>query len=139
MPTTGPIIIIEDDQDDQEILREVFDQLNLPNLRRFFTCSTEAFCYLLNTNEKPFLVICDINMPILNGFELREKINQNQCIRKKNIPFVFLSTNSEIDTIAKAYDLLARGYFVKPTKIADLTDMITKMIHYWKTSARPFP
>jgi CheY-like chemotaxis protein len=138
MPLSGPIVIIEDDNDDQEILREVFNQLNLPNVLHFFSSPTEAFCYLLNTTEKPFLIISDINMPILNGFELKEEINQTECLRRKNIPFVFLSTNSENRTIAKAYDLLVQGYFIKPTKISDLREMLLAMIHYWKTSAPPF-
>jgi CheY-like chemotaxis protein len=138
MPSSGPIIIIEDDCDDQELLREVFNEINLPNILHFFASPKEAFCYLLNTTEKPFLIISDINMPVLNGFELKDKINQNLCLRKKNIPFVFLSTNSENDTIAKAYELVAQGYFVKPVRISDLKEMVLIMIAYWNTSARPF-
>jgi CheY-like chemotaxis protein len=138
MPSSGPIIIIEDDYDDQELLREVFNEINLPNILHFFASPKEAFCYLLSTTERPFLIISDINMPILNGFELKEQINQNECLRRKNIPFIFLSTNSENGTIAKAYELLAQGYFVKPIKISDLKEMILIMVTYWKTSVRPF-
>jgi CheY-like chemotaxis protein len=136
MPKSGPIIIVEDDHDDQEVLREVFEELNIPNLLRFFTSCKDTFDYLLTTMERPFLIISDINLPAMTGFEFKEQINQNECLRKKNIPFIFLSTNSEAAAIAKSYSLFAQGYFVKPTKLIDIKDMISKIVEYWKLSSR---
>jgi CheY-like chemotaxis protein len=89
MPKTGPIIIVEDDHDDQQVLKEVFEELKLPNILRFFNSCVEALNYLLTTIERPFLIISDINVPAMNGFELKEKINQNEQLRRKNIPFIF--------------------------------------------------
>ena len=63
MPKTGPIIIVEDDYDDQELLKEVFTELKVPNILRFFSSCIEAFNYLLTTIERPFLIISDINVP----------------------------------------------------------------------------
>jgi CheY-like chemotaxis protein len=137
MPTSGPIIIVEDDRDDQEILKEVFHELKIPNVVRFFSSCKEALCYLLTTIERPFIIISDINLPAMNGLELKDKINQDQFLRRKNIPFLFLSTNSQTTTISTAYDLFAQGYFVKPGKIADLKEMVLKMIDYWKVAKRP--
>lgn len=137
MPKSGPIIIIEDDHDDQELLREVFEELSIPNIIRFFTNCAEALDYLVTTIERPFLIISDINIPAMDGLQLKEKINENESLRKKNIPFVFLSTNSEKSTIAKAFELLAQGYFVKPVKLADIKEMIIKIVDYWKISSRP--
>jgi len=137
MPKSGPIIIIEDDDDDQEVLKEVFTELQVPNLLRFFSSCKEAFEYLLTTIERPFLIISDINVPAMTGLELKEKINQHEVLRRKNIPFVFLSTTAETTTIAKAFDLLAQGYFIKPVKLLDIKEMILKIVDYWKTSSRP--
>jgi len=137
MPKTGPIIIVEDDHDDQELLKEVFSELKVPNILRFFSSCIEAFNYLLTTIERPFLIISDINVPPMSGLELKNKINQNEVLRRKNIPFVFLSTNAEASTIVKAYDLLAQGYFVKPVKLKDIQEMILKIIDYWKMCSRP--
>jgi CheY-like chemotaxis protein len=137
MPKSGPIIIVEDDHDDQEVLKEVFTELQVPNMLRFFNSCKEAFNYLLTTIERPFLIISDINIPAMSGLEFKEKINQHETLRRKNIPFIFLSTTSETTTIAKAYDLLAQGYFIKPVKLVDIKEMILKIIDYWKISSRP--
>jgi CheY-like chemotaxis protein len=137
MPKSGPIIIVEDDHDDQDLLQEVFQELKIPNLLRIFNSCIEAFNYLLTTIENPFLIISDINLPAMNGLELKEKINQNDRLRRKNIPFVFLSTTSDKTTITKAYDSLAQGYFIKPTKLSDIKEIILKIVDYWKFSSRP--
>ena len=137
MPKSGPIIIVEDDYDDQEVLKEVFGELKVPNILHFFNSCIDALNYLVTTIEKPFLIISDVNVPAMNGLELKEKINQNEILRRKNIPFIFLSTTSAASTIAKAYDLLAQGYFIKPVKLADIKEMMLKIIDYWKISSRP--
>lgn len=137
MPKSGPIIIVEDDYDDQEVLQEVFEELEIPNMLRFFTSCTQAFDYLLTTTEKPFLIISDINLPVMNGFQFKEKINVTDSLRRKNIPFVFFSTNSDITAISKAYDILAQGYFIKPAKLMDIKDTVHSIVKYWKVCSRP--
>lgn len=137
MPKGGPIIIVEDDRDDQEVLKEVFEELQVPNILRFFTSCVEALNYLLTTVERPFIIISDINVPAMTGIELKQKINENDFLRKKNIPFIFLSTNSETATVSKAFDLLAQGYFVKPVRLTEIKEMVAKIVDYWKTSSRP--
>ena len=56
----GPIIIIEDDADDQELLKEVFRELQVSNILKFFDSCAHALNYLVATMEKPFLIISDI-------------------------------------------------------------------------------
>lgn len=137
MPKSGPIIIVEDDHDDQEVLQEIFQELKVPNILRFFNSCKQAFDYLLTTIERPFLIISDINLPVMTGFEFKEKINENELLRKKNIPFIFLSTNSDSSVIAKAYDSRAQGYFVKPGKLLDIKEMMHTIVEYWKVCSRP--
>ena len=137
MPKSGPIIIVEDDNDDQEVLKEVFTELQVPNMLRFFSSCIDAFDYLLTTIERPFLIISDINIPAMSGLEFKDKINQHEALRRKNIPFVFFSTTSETTTIAKAYELLAQGYFIKPVKLIDIKETVLKIVDYWKVSSRP--
>src|SRR4051812_2296619 len=100
----GPILIIEDDIDDQENLKEVFLGLNVINELRFFTNCYDAYQYLETTTDKPFLIFSDINLPGMSGAELKRKINANTYIRRKSIPFVFLTTTSSHNAVMDAYE-----------------------------------
>lgn len=138
MAKNGPILVIEDDADDQELLSEVFKELQIPNLLRFFTSCLEAFDYLLASIEKPFLIISDINIPAMSGFELCKKIMDHESLRKKSIPFIFLTTTNDLQTIARAYEMPVQGFFVKPSNLQELKDMLKTIIEYWKIGKHPF-
>ena len=103
MNKRGPIVIIEDDSDDQDILDEIFKELNYNNQLIFFSDSMKALRYLTDTDIEPFLVLSDINMPKLNGMELREKIHNNEDLRLKSIPYLFFSTSAEQKHVIDAY------------------------------------
>jgi CheY-like chemotaxis protein len=95
MNKTGPIIIIEDDKEDQEVLEEILKELNYPNQLLFFGDGEQALNYLIQSDVEPFLVLSDINMRRLSGRELRERVINNEDLRLKPIPYLFFSTNAE--------------------------------------------
>ena len=68
MNKDGPIIIIEDDIDDQQIIGEIFKKLDHKNEIVFFHDGNLALEYLNKTDIHPFLILSDINMPKINGF-----------------------------------------------------------------------
>ena len=133
----GPIIIIEDDMDDQDILAEIFKELNYQNKLIFFLDSVEALEYLTKTDVEPFLVLSDINMPKLNGMELREKIHNNEDLRMKSIPYLFFSTNAEQKHVIDAYSRSIQGFFVKPDNYDKLKNTIIKIVEYWQECVSP--
>lgn len=89
MNKNGAIIIVEDDKDDQEMFSDVFNELNCKNEIIFFDDGQEALAYLIENTAEPFIVFSDINMPKLNGIELRKKIHENEDIRLRTIPYLF--------------------------------------------------
>ncbi|WP_229204113.1 response regulator [Dyadobacter alkalitolerans] len=103
MNKKGPIVIIEDDMDDQDILSEIFKELNYKNELVFFGDGVQALEYLTHIDIEPFLVLSDINMPKLNGMELYEKIHNNEDLRLKSIPYLFFSTSAEQEHVINAY------------------------------------
>ncbi len=137
MNKTGPIIFIEDDLDDQEILSEIFKELNYKNELIFFTDGFEALDYLTKTEIEPFLVISDINMPKLNGMELREKVLNNEDLRLKSIPYLFFSTSAEQKNVIDAYSRSIQGFFIKPGNYDKLKNMIVKIVNYWQECESP--
>src|ERR1700750_351281 len=94
MNKNGPIVVIEDDSDDQEILIDIFKNLNYKKDIIYFSDGEEALKYLIKTDVKPFLILSDVNMPKLSGFELKQKINTNENLNLKCIPYLFFTTAS---------------------------------------------
>ena len=137
MNKNGPIIVIEDDKDDQEFMAEAFQELGHKNEVLFFGDGELALDYLVNNHVEPFIVFSDINMPKLNGMELREKIHNNEDLRLKSIPYLFFSTSSEQQFIIDAYSKSVQGFFIKPTNYADLKNILKTIIEYWKTCVSP--
>jgi len=137
MPKSGPIIVIEDDIDDQELLDEVFKILNYPNQVIFFSDGYEALDYIEKTDVQPFLILSDINMPKINGFELRKKVLNNEELKVKCIPYLFFTTGGNRKAVYDAYSMSAQGFFIKPTSIESLQNTIKKIVEYWKECFSP--
>ena len=137
MNKNGPRIIIEDDIDDQEVLSDIFKELNYNNQLIFFGDSLKALQYLTDTEIEPFLVLSDINMPKLNGMELRDKIHNNEDLRLKSIPYLFFSTSSEQKHVIDAYSRSIQGFFIKPSSYDKLKTVIVKIVEYWQECESP--
>lgn len=137
MNKSGPIIIIEDDIDDQDMLEEIFQELNYENKLIFFSDSEEALQYLTDTDIEPFLVLSDINMPKLNGIQLREKILNNEDLRLKSIPYLFFSTSAEQEHVIDAYSRSIQGFFIKPNSYEKIKSILVKIVEYWKECESP--
>jgi len=76
-------------------------------------------------------------MPRLTGMELRQKIQENEDLRIKSIPFLFFSTSSEQEHIVDAYSKSAQGFFVKPNSFNELKATIKTIIDYWNKCVAP--
>lgn len=137
MNKSGPIILIEDDKDDQELFAEIFKDLEYSNEVIFFDDGEQALEFLENTEIEPFLILSDINMPKLNGMELREKVHNNEDLRLKSIPYLFFSTNAEQQDVIDAYSRSIQGFFVKPRSYELLKKTLTNIIEYWQECVSP--
>jgi CheY-like chemotaxis protein len=137
MDKDGPIIVIEDDLDDQEILVEIFHNLGYQNEIVYFIDGNEALEYLNRNDIQPFLILSDINMPKMNGFELRNKIFTNELLQTKCIPYLFFTTGANKKAVIDAYALSVQGFFTKPNSVSELESTIKKIIEYWKECIAP--
>lgn len=133
----GPIIIVEDDLEDREILQEIFMELQITNELKFFNDGVDVLHYLRTTPQKPFVILTDVNMPGINGLELREEIMKDEQLRRKSIPFVFLSTSDGSSIINRVYDLQVQGYFQKQTSFPEIKKQIKLIVEYWSTCKHP--
>src|SRR5687768_11460237 len=132
MNKSGPIIIIEDDLDDQEMLVEIFHKLGYVNKIIYFVDGNKALEYLNKSEVLPFLILSDINMPKINGFELRNKIFTDAQLQTKCIPYLFFTTGADKKHVIDAYSMSVQGFFIKPSSIKGLENTIRKIVEYWQ-------
>jgi CheY-like chemotaxis protein len=137
MPNYGPIVIIDDDKDDQETLGEALKKVGVKNQLIFFDKPKDAFEYLLNCPQ-PFIIICDINMPAQNGIEFKAQVDNDPVLREKSIPFVFFTTNAQPEIVKKAYhDLTVQGFFQKPASFNEYMELMEHLVAYWRLCRHP--
>lgn len=137
MNVKGPIVLIDDDQDDQEIIGGTIIELMPGHTLRRFINGREAIAYLQTTSEQPFLIICDMNMPVMNGLELLENIEKDYELKSKSIPFIFLSTAADQRAVQRSYDLGVQGFFKKPESIKQLRHLLALTFEFWQNCLHP--
>jgi CheY-like chemotaxis protein len=137
MNRNGEIIVIEDDEDDRLFLEDIFTSLDYPNKVVYFMDPTSVIEYLSDEKVVPFLILSDINMPKMDGYELREKILLDKKLGQKCIPYIFLSTSKAAMNVEKAYLYSVQGYFEKQFDFNKYQDMIKSIVEYWKHSLTP--
>ncbi|XAZ82099.1 response regulator (plasmid) [Fibrella sp. ES10-3-2-2] len=137
MNKTGPILIVDDDEDDQVLLQLVFNKLAYPNKLLFFAHGQAALDFLRQTDELPLLILSDMNMPGVNGLELGQQIQQDARLRSRCTPLLFFTTGSTQNEVEQACRLSPQGFFVKPASIEELERMMALIVSYWTASLTP--
>ena len=78
--------------------------------------------FKLIKNETPALIICDVLMPKLDGFQLYSKLLENTATA--SIPFIFLTAKADKEAIAKASSMGVNNYIVKPFRMDNLLSTV---------------
>ena len=112
------ILVIEDDRD---IIENLLDILGSQELNfKVLTALNGAEGLERILQDAPDLIICDINMPQMNGFELLKQVRDRKILS----PFIFLSAEVGIDKIRKGMSLGADDYLTKPFSRRTLLDAV---------------
>jgi CheY-like chemotaxis protein len=137
MSRYGPIILVDDDRDEWLLFKTALNDLKLNNPIYFFRNGFEALEYLEKSSENPFLILCDLNMPIMDGFSLRERICNNPTLQKKSIPFIFHSSSATQEEVEKAYLLTVQGFFTKKNGFEEIKKQLKFIVDYWLACEEP--
>lgn len=78
------------------------------------------------TMEKPDLILLDINMPIMDGHEMLERLRSRPDL--KSTPVIMLTAYSDRADVSKAAELGISNYVTKPFDFTDLTEKISKTL-----------
>jgi CheY-like chemotaxis protein len=137
------ILVAEDDPNDLELLRHVVSDHGVEVNFQSAHDGEQVISYL--RGESPFadrviypipdIVVLDLKMPRVNGFEVLEWLRQQPGLAR--IPVVVLSGSGLETDIEEAYRLGANTYFTKPGQLAELRKIIGTLIDYWRRSQRP--
>lgn len=112
------ILLIEDNKEIRENTAEILELANY----RVFTAENGKIGVEIALKENPDLIICDIMMPVLDGYGVLHLINKNPQVQ--HTPFIFLSAKAEKGDIRKGMSLGADDYITKPFDGTELLDAV---------------
>lgn len=119
MKTKETLIIIEDEK---ELRNTISEMLEISGYEVLTASNGKEGCKLI-FNNKADLVVCDVNMPQMDGFEVLRTVNKE--MENKLVPaFLFLTARVQLDDIKEGMKLGADDYITKPFTIKDLIDSI---------------
>lgn len=137
MEIRGPILVVDDDDDDHYILKRVCEKLGVTTPVLFFTDARKVLEHLRSTDEVPFLILSDVNMPVVNGLDLKKSIDDDPTLRSKAIPFIFFSTSAMSSIVSDAFGMSAQGFFTKGQSLDELEQTLRVIFEYWSRCERP--
>ncbi|MET0261779.1 MAG: response regulator [Rariglobus sp.] len=138
------VLLVDDGQDERLLFDRAAKKACVSFEMRFATDGEDALAYLSGTGpyadrgrfQMPDLVVLDLNMPRMTGFEVLEWIRKHPHLRE--LPVIMFTASNHHTDIKRAYELTANSYLVKPMSLIALVDTITMIDAYWvKLSCLP--
>ncbi len=117
------ILIIDDEKDFCHFMRM---NLESTNKYKIFVSTNARSGIKTAIRKKPDLVLLDIMMPNISGFEVLQKLKEN--INTTSIPVIMLTALSDDESVAKAMGLYSHEYIVKPVEMDSLISKIDRVL-----------
>jgi CheY-like chemotaxis protein len=136
MNTLTNILAVDDSADDIFLLQQAFKRANAGSRLHAAHDGLEAQAYLKgespfrdrSTHPLPDVLLVDLNMPRMNGFELLEWLRRDAECRWRIVHI--LSASVRTADVQRAYELGANSYVVKPSRVDELVAFVTTL-HQW--------
>ena len=131
------VLLVDDGPNEQTLFAMAGKKAGVSFGLRFASDGVEALHYL-NGEDKfedrvkfplPDLLVLDLNMPRMSGFEVLEWVRKDPRFRE--LPVVIFTSSSLEADIRRAYGLMANSYLVKPMSLLVLVDMVRSIDEYW--------
>ena len=133
-PVSFPILLVEDEEDHARlIMRVLTKRIGVSNPIHWVKNGIEALAYLQPNSRdaqhspRPALVLLDMKLPMMSGFEVLKRLQDDE--RCRTIPAVMLTTSANAEDRAKAFELGAKDYLTKSVNFADFIASIRRLVH----------
>lgn len=130
------ILLVDDSEDDIIIIKRVFKKIHLENCLYVVRSGEEAMDFISHQGKyaegkppTPGLILLDISMPGMSGFDVLEKIKTDPKYRI--IPIIMLTTSNREQDIVKSYKNGACSYITKPVEFIQFVEVIQCFELYW--------
>lgn len=138
MRTTGTaalqVCFIDDDPDHILIINRAIKGIDEQTAIQVFTDGAEALAFLRQSADLPDLILLDINMAGLSGFDVLAQVREDA--RLQQLPVIMLTSSELSADIARAYELGASGYISKPSYLHDVRAVLGNTLLYWSALKR---
>ena len=139
--TSGLIVLVEDNPDDEALTLRAFKKNNIRNEVVVLRDGAEALAYLLpgdgDGRPRPALVLLDLNLPKIGGLEVLRRMRADEQTRL--IPVVVLTSSKLEEDILDSYRNGANAYVRKPVNFADFAEAVRALGVFWMLLNEPVP
>ena len=137
MKSTGAILLVEDNPDDEALTIRALKKNNIGNELKVVRDGAEALEFLFCTGayakrdprEKPQVVLLDINLPKVDGLEVLGRVRADENLRL--LPVVILTSSKEEQDLIRGYSLGANSYVRKPVDFNEFVEAVRQLGLYW--------
>jgi DNA-binding LytR/AlgR family response regulator len=116
------LLIIEDEEDIRDIIQELFEQEGYET----YVASGGAEGIKMALRLVPDIILCDIMMPGLDGFQVKQKLSETKSTQA--IPFIYLTAKADYDSVRHGMNLGADDYISKPIRNNELVEIVSNRL-----------
>jgi CheY-like chemotaxis protein len=125
-----PILLVEDNADDELLTLRAFAKANINNPIVVARDGQEALDRLHGDDRvRPALLLLDLKLPKIDGLEVLARLRQHEFTR--SLPVVVLTSSREEEDLVRSYALGANSYVRKPVGFVDFVDAARQLGLYW--------
>ncbi|ACO47526.1 response regulator [Deinococcus deserti] len=132
MPAPCNYLLIGDSPTERLLAEEAFEQVCPECSLTTSASGAEALELLQNETFQPNVILLDVNMPEMNGFQLLAELKRDPRLQK--IPVVMLTTSNAKSDIIRAYSLHASSYLVKSSEFDGFLEQVEVFLQYWQAN-----
>ena len=130
------VLLVDDSEDDTLIVKRVFKKIGFTNKFRSVSSGEEALDllhyrgkYKDGKDPLPGLILLDISMPGMDGFEVLKQLKGDEKLKK--IPVVMLTTSGEQEDVVRSYEGGVCSYITKPVNREEFFKVLEQFNIYW--------